>query len=90
MIIQGYHQYYPQNFAEYTALTQLNIPWSSFHTTVIESGAFDGASRVTFEGPYSAYQISDYAFSSGSRLKGTFAEGGSGTYSLSGTTWTKE
>lgn len=90
MIIQGYHPYYPQNFAEYTALTQLNIPWSSFHTTVIESGAFDGATRVTFEGPASAYQISAYAFSSCSHLKGAFTEGGSGTYSLSGTTWVKE
>lgn len=82
----------PDHFAADSPLTNLYIPKKPYTYVVMGSNCFAAATRVTFEGvlaDYSNYVYTD-SFASAYNLSRAHSAGGAGTYSLSGTTWTKE
>lgn len=82
----------PDNFAVDSPLTNLYIPKKPYTYVVMGSNCFAAATRVTFEGVLADYSNYVYAgcFASAYNLSQAHSAGGAGTYSLSGTTWTKE
>jgi hypothetical protein len=93
MTILGSHEVYPAGFAKNAPLTQLIIPPPPFGSaSEIGWYAFNGATRVTFEGEPSDYTWDITSFKEPASLGIAFTTGGSGTYvfNVASSTWTKE
>lgn len=82
----------PDSFAVDSPLTNLYISKNPDTSVMMGSHCFTAATRVTFEGVFEDYSNYAYvdSFASSLNLSIAHSAGGAGTYSLSGTTWTKE